>query len=163
MKKLKIFLFFCTLPAILLFITGCHHPIKKYFVNLEQYPHFVITDWDILKTQDEIKNYLKDQYALYSAYNVKKIIFQEITTSNYQRIIIEIFQTNNKTDAMKLYRRYSSINQVNIGDVGSESSGFLTFYRDKYFVKIYLKGYLKNSNKIIRELARQIDIKLKRR
>ncbi|MBO8151722.1 MAG: hypothetical protein H0Z30_04425 [Candidatus Marinimicrobia bacterium] len=162
MKKPKLFLFLYT-SLITLLLTGCYHPIKKYLVNLEQYPNLVITNWDILESQDEIKKYLKDQYTLYSAYNVKKIIFQEITTSNYQRIIIEIFQTKSKMDAMNLYRRYSSINQVTIGDAGSESSGFLAFYRGEFFVKIYIKGYLKNSNEIIRELAKQIDIKLKLR
>jgi len=119
-----------------------------------------MSSFQMLTTKKDFSNYLKENYHLYSGYGLKMILVQEIDGPNLMKMKIEIFQTKDRAGANGLYNRYQSFSQIPVGEKGSESPGFITFFRDDYFVKITAILNLQEKNNYLKNMAQIIDDKI---
>ncbi|RKY53441.1 MAG: hypothetical protein DRP89_06195 [Candidatus Neomarinimicrobiota bacterium] len=152
--KTKIYLL-----AVLVLLTSCSG-IKKYLIKPEEFRGWTLTNWEDYKSEGEFKSVLKENYNMYNGYGLTRIINQELSSPDSKIIKIEMYFTDDKTGARGLYRRYQSFSQIPIGEEGSDSPGFVSFYRGNCFVKVTAQRNLSGKNLYLKKVAKQIDKKL---
>jgi len=153
MKRLTFFL------LAVLALLGCSGN-RALLIKTNEMPGWILTDWQVFTKQEEIKKELAENYSLYSGYGIKKMIIQELSTSDFKIIRVEMYFLADKTGARGLYRRYQSTFQVPVGDEGSETIGMISFYRNNWFVRVIAFRNLMNKNDLLKPVARQLDQKL---
>lgn len=138
--KIKIYL-----VTILLILASCSG-VKKYLIKPEEFEGWTLTNWEVYKSEEEFKNVLKDNFKMYNGYGLTRIINQVLTSPEFKIIKIEMYFTEDKAGARGLYQRYRSFSQIPIGEEGSDSPGFVSFYRGICFVNIIGKRNLSGKN-----------------
>ncbi|MCK4445528.1 MAG: hypothetical protein KAW56_00440 [Candidatus Marinimicrobia bacterium] len=138
--KIKIYLL-----TTLLILTSCSG-VKKYLIKPGEFEGWIITNWEVYKSEEEFKNVLKDNFNMYNGYGLTRIINQVLTSPEFKIIKIEMYFTEDKAGARGLYQRYRSFSQIPIGEEGSDSPGFVSFYRGICFVNIIGKRNLSGKN-----------------
>jgi len=133
---------------------------SKYFLKPNEYQ-----DWNCSKNQtysssSALKKVLANSYDLYAGYQLQRLLIQQVTSPDYKEARIELFYTNDTNGARNLYRRYQTFSKLSIGEEGSQSPGFVAFYRQNCFVRITAKRNLTGKDIHLVELAKLIDAKL---
>jgi len=143
----------------LLLIASCAST-RRLLIKKDDYLGWKMTEYQLLTTNKDFANYLKENYHLYSGYGLKMILVQKIEGPNHMVMKIEIFKTRDRTEANGLYNRYQSFSQIRVGDGGSESPGLVCFYKDDYFVKISALRNLQDKNNYLVNMAQLIATKI---
>jgi len=133
---------------------------SKFFIKEKEMPGWATTESGVLKKDKDIKKLLGESYKEYTGYGLKEILYQEISTPDYRMIRIEIFITRDKPGARGIFRRFKALEYAAFGNEGSESPGYLSFYRDNYFVKVVAKRKTMEGNPFLKQVAKIIDDKI---
>jgi len=114
----------------------------------------------VCSNQNKLKKVFGNSSQLFLGYQVRKAVIQTLRTTDYKEIKVEIFITADEADARNLYRRYQTITKVIVGTEGSQSPGFVSFYRGNNFVRVTAMRNLTGKDQYLIDVARVIDKKL---
>ncbi len=145
----------------LLLISSCSST-RKLLIRKDDYLGWKMTNYELYGSKKEFERTLNENYHLYSGYGLTMIMYQEIEGPNFMTMRIEIYKTKDRLGAQGLYKRYQSFTQIPIGKDGSESPGFIAFYRENYFIKIIAVRNLQDKNNYLKNVAQIIDSKISR-
>ncbi len=145
----------------LLFLVSCSSN-RQLLIKRNEYSGWRMVNYHLYTTDKEFSEILKDSYHLYNGYGLKTILLQEIEGPNTMAMKVDIYKMKDRLGANGLYRRYQSFIQLPIGEEGSESPGFITFYRRSYFVKISALRNMEDKDNYLKDIAEIIDRKMKR-
>ena len=124
-----------------------------------------VSGWKTMSVQKytkkrELKELLGETYKEYMGYGLKEVWQQELATPDYRIVLLEIYVARDKPGARGLFRRYRSPLFVAVGDEGSESPGYVCFYRDKYFIKLIAKRKSMEGNPFLKKFSQIVDEKI---
>lgn len=148
------------LILLVLLLASCSST-RRVLIKKKDYQGWILTDWESYSNKKEFQQILGENYHLYAGYGLKKIVRQQLVGPQQQRMNIELFFTKRAAGAHGLYKRYQTFTQIPVGQAGSESPGYVAFYRGDCFVKVMSAGKLRENNQELREAAQLIDAKLK--
>jgi len=152
MKTFRLILIF------LVFISGC--AARKYSFRSNDFPEWKMVSRQVCSNQNKLKKVFGNSSQLFLGYQVRKAVIQTLRTTDYKEIKVEIFITADEADARNLYRRYQTITKVIVGTEGSQSPGFVSFYRGNNFVRVTAMRNLTGKDQYLIDVARVIDKKL---
>ncbi|MFA7709604.1 MAG: DUF6599 family protein [Candidatus Neomarinimicrobiota bacterium] len=142
----------------LLFFSGC--AARKYSIRPDDLSDWQMVERQVCSNQNDLKKAYGNNSQMLLGYQVKKAVIQTLRSADYKEIKVEIFITTDEANARNLYRRYQSITKVLIGTEGSQTPGFVSFYRGNNFVRITAMRNLTGKDQYLIDVARAIDKKL---
>lgn len=152
MRALKI------LPILLLFMCGC--TARKFSVRSDDMTNWHLVKRQVCKSESQMKKVFGPSCQMFIGYQVKKVVIQTLRTEDYKEMKVEIFITSDEANARNMYARYQTITKAPVGNDGSSSPGFVSFYRNNNFVRITAQRNLTGKDNYLLEVAKIIDKKL---
>lgn len=146
------------LIVVIITLTGCS--TGKYFLQPQELPQWIVSPRHHYTKVEELKQILGESFQLYRGYQIKKLITQEISSSDFKQMLLEVFVLSDEVNARGLYRRYQTFTPALVGTESSQGPGSVVFYRKNYFVRLTARRNLLGKEESLREVAKIVDIKL---
>lgn len=105
---------------------------------------------------ETIFEYIDGAGEVYRAYNMRKCLSRRYTTPNGPPIVLDIFDMRSSEDAFGVFTHDQDGEPVDVGQGGLYRSGWLSFWKDRFFVSIYMEEESPAAEKAVRGLARQV-------
>ena len=160
MKRHSIMAWIC----IFIFLLGCSSltwaGAKNLLIKDKEVEGWSTMNMNKFNKKRDLKELLGETYKEYMGYGLKEVWQQEIATPDYRIVLLEIYIARDKPGARGLFRRYRSPLFFAVGDEGSESPGYVCFYRDKYFVKLIAKRKSMEGNPFLKKFSKIVDEKI---
>lgn len=132
----------------------------RYLLKPTDVPDWQVSKIEVYGSTAQLKQILGESFQLYSGYQIKQLRRQQLTSSDYRQILVEIFEMEDEVNARGIYRRYQSFNSTNIGAEASIGPGQVVFYRRQYFVRLTGQRNMLGKEEQLVAIARLIDAKL---
>ncbi|MCK4986197.1 MAG: hypothetical protein KAS40_11790, partial [Desulfobacterales bacterium] len=111
---------------------------------------------DRLYDEKTIYSYIDGGAELYKAYNMRQCLSRRYTTANGPSIILDIFDMGTSNDAFGVFTHDTDGNVMDIGQDARFRSGWLSFWKHRYFVSIYMEEETVAAEKAIKALGREV-------
>ena len=111
---------------------------------------------DRLYDERTIYSYIDGGAELYKAYNMQQCLSRRYTTANGPSIILDIFDMGTSNDAFGVFTHDTDGKVMNIGQDARFRSGWLSFWKHRYFVSIYMEEETAAAEKAVKALAREV-------
>ena len=120
-----------------------------------------LRDWtaepkDRLYDEKTIYSYIDGGAELYKAYNMQQCLSRRYTTANGPSIILDIFDMGTSNDAFGVFTHDTDGKVMDIGQDARLRSGWLSFWKHRYFVSIYMEEETPGAEKAVIALAREV-------
>jgi hypothetical protein len=112
---------------------------------------------DRLFDDETIFDYIDGAGEVYRAYNMRKCLSRRYTTLKGPAIVLDIFDMRSSEDAFGVFTHDQDGEIVEMGQGGLYRSGWLSFWKDRFFVSIYMEEESTAAEKAVKGLARQVD------
>ena len=121
-----------------------------------------IGDWsaaaqDRIFDATTIFSYINGGAEVYKAYNMKQCFSRRYATSNGPAIILDIFDMGSSKDAYGVFTHDTDGDGIDIGQDGRFRPGWLSFWKNRFFVSIYMEEENEAAEKAVIDLGKQID------
>lgn len=146
----------------LLVLASCS-PMRRYLIVDNDLPGWELAGWKVYDKQKDLEQVLGKNAVLYMGYGLERFLRQEYVSTDYKTMHVEMYFTPNEAAARQLYQRFKTLFSIELGNEGSESPGFVAFYRQNCFVKIIGVRGLEGENYLIREIGKRIDLKIQQK
>jgi hypothetical protein len=103
-----------------------------------------------------IFTYIDGGAEVYRAYNLQQCLSRRYTVPSGPAIIVDIFDMGSSQDAFGVFTHDSEGETIELGQDGRLRPGWLRFWKDRFFVSIYVEEETAAAEKAIRKLAQQI-------
>ncbi|UCD78300.1 MAG: hypothetical protein JSW26_23270 [Desulfobacterales bacterium] len=113
---------------------------------------------DRIYTPQTIFGYIDGGAEVYNAYNMKHCLSRRYTTPEGPAIVLDIFDMGSSEDAYGVFTHDLEGEPVDLGQDGRLRPGWLSFWKDRYFVSIYAEEEAVSAQNAVRMLAKQIDL-----
>ena len=107
-----------------------------------------------------IFSYIDGAAEVYRAYNFKRCFSRRYTTLNGPAIILDIFEMSSSEDAYGVFTHDLDGTKVAVGQDGRLRPGWLSFWRARYFVSIYMEEEIAAAEQAVMELGRLVADKI---
>ena len=111
---------------------------------------------DRLYDERTIYSYIDGGAELYKAYNMQQCLSRRYTTANGPSIILDIFDMGTSNDAFGVFTHDTDGKVMDIGQDARFRSGWLSFWKHRYFVSIYMEEETAAAEKAVKALAREV-------
>jgi hypothetical protein len=120
-----------------------------------------INDWsaepqDRIFDKKTIFSYIDGGAEVYKAYNMQQCLSRRYSTPNGPTIILDIFDMGSSEDAFGVFNHDTEGKPVNIGQDARFRSGWLSFWKNRFFVSIYMEEETAEAEKAVERLGRQV-------
>jgi hypothetical protein len=105
---------------------------------------------------ETIFDYIDGAGEVYRAYNMRKCLSRRYTTPKGPAIVLDIFDMRSSEDAFGVFTHDQDGEPVDVGQGGLYRSGWLSFWKDRFFVSIYMEEESAAAENAVRGLARQV-------
>lgn len=105
---------------------------------------------------ETIFDYIDGAGEVYRAYNMRKCLSRRYTTPNGPAIVLDIFDMRSSEDAFGVFTHDQDGEPLDVGQGGLYRSGWLSFWKDRFFVSIYMEEESAAAEKAVRGLARRV-------
>jgi hypothetical protein len=105
---------------------------------------------------ETIFDYINGAGELYRAYNMRKCLSRRYTTPNGPPIVLDIFDMRSSEDAFGVFTHDQDGKPVDAGQGGLYRSGWLSFWKDRFFVSIYMEEESGAAERAVRGLAKEV-------
>jgi hypothetical protein len=114
------------------------------------------------RTFDEktIFSYIDGAAEVYRAYNFRQCFSRRYTLSGGPAIILDIFDMASSEDAYGVFTHDIDGTKVDIGQDGRLRPGWLSFWKGRFFVSIYMEEESRAAEQAVKELGRQVADKI---
>ena len=150
---------FILLTILVLLMTTASHAnsLKDLAIRVPKQ----LRDWtaepnDRLYDEKTIYSYIDGGAELYKAYNMKQCLSRRYTTANGPFIILDIFDMGTSNDAFGVFTHDTDGKVMDIGQDARFRPGWLSFWKQRYFVSIYMEGETTAAEKAVKALAREV-------
>ncbi len=104
--------------------------------------------------------YIDGGAEVYRAYNLKQCLSRRYTTGDGPAIILDIFDMGRSEDAYGVFTHDLDGERMAIGQDGRLRPGWLSFWKDRFFVSIYMEEETPAAEKAVMDLGRQVADKI---
>ena len=111
---------------------------------------------DRLYDEETIYSYIDGGAELYKAYNMRQCLSRRYTATKGPAIILDIFDMGTSDDAFGVFTHDTDGNAIDIGQNARYRSGWLSFWKHRYFVSIYMEEETVAAEKAVKALGQQV-------
>ena len=111
---------------------------------------------DRLYDEKTIYSYIDGGAELYKAYNMQQCLSRRYTTAKGPSIILDIFDMGTSNDAFGVFTHDTDGKVMDIGQDARFRSGWLSFWKHRYFVSIYMEEETTAAEKAVKALGREV-------
>jgi hypothetical protein len=122
----------------------------------EQIKGWTVKTEDRIFDEKTIFDYINGAGEVYRAYNMRQCLSRRYTTSKGPAIVLDIFDMGSSKDAFGVFTHDTDGEVVNVGQDARYRPGWLSFWKDRFFVSIYMEEETDAAEKAVRELGRQV-------
>ncbi len=108
---------------------------------------------DRLFDPETIFEYINGGGELYKAYNMQRCLSRSYTHPDGPAIVLDIFDMGSSGDAFGVFTHDQEGEALEIGQGGFYRSGWLRFWKDRFFVSIYSEAETAPAEKAAKKLA----------
>jgi hypothetical protein len=105
---------------------------------------------------DTIFGYINGGAEVYKAYNMRSCFSRRYSAADGAEIILDIFDMGSSQDAFGVFTHDTDGKMVTIGQGGRLRPGWLSFWKDRFFISIYAQEDTDAIHKTIIDLAAKI-------
>ena len=116
---------------------------------------------DHLYNEKTLFDYINGAAEVYRAYNMKQCLARRYHTKQGPAIVLDIFDMESSADAFGVFTHDTDGNPVAVGQDGRYRPGWLSFWKDRYFISIYMEEETAEAKKAVLELGRRIASRIK--
>lgn len=120
-----------------------------------------ISGW-VVETQDRIYDpktifgYINGGAEVYKAYNMLACFSRRYTIDDGPAIVLDIFDMGSPADAFGVFTHDTDGSAIAVGQDGRLRPGWLSFWKNRFFVSVYAEDDTEAAQKAMIELARQV-------
>lgn len=111
---------------------------------------------DRLYDEKTIYSYIDGGAELYKAYNMRQCLSRRYTATKGPSIILDIFDMGTSDDAFGVFTHDTDGNAIDIGQDARYRSGWLSFWKHRYFVSIYMEEETDTGEKAVKALGQEV-------
>jgi hypothetical protein len=151
--------FFILLTLLVLFMTKASHAnsLKDLGARLpNQLNGWTAEPKDRLYDEETIYSYIDGGAELYKAYNMRSCLSRIYKITEGPSIILDIFDMGTSKDAFGIFTHDTDGNVIDIGQDARYRSGWLSFWKHRYFVSIYMQEETVAAEKAVKALGREV-------
>lgn len=100
-----------------------------------------------------IFDYINGAGEVYRAYNMKRCLSRRYTAPQAPAIILDIFEMASSYDAFGVFTHDSDGDPLPLGQGGVYRSGWLGFWKDRFFISLYTDEETESAKEALRTLA----------
>lgn len=105
---------------------------------------------------ETIFDYIDGAGEVYRAYNMRKCLSRRYATPNGPAIMLDIFDMQSSEDAFGVFTHDQDGEPVDVGQGGLYRSGWLSFWKGRFFISIYMEEESGAAERAVRELAKEV-------
>lgn len=150
---------FILLTILMLFMTNASHAntLKDLGAQVpKQLRGWTAEPNDRLYDEKTIYSYINGGAELYKAYNMKQCLSRRYTIANGPFIILDIFDMGTSNDAFGVFTHDTDGKVMEIGEDARFRSGWLSFWKHRYFVSIYVEEETPEAEKAVKALGLEV-------
>ena len=150
---------FILLTLLVLLMTNASHAntLKDLGTRLpKQLRGWTAEPEDRLYDEKTIYSYINGGAELYKAYNMQQCLSRRYTTANGPSIILDIFDMGTSNDAFGVFTHDTDGKVMDIGQDARFRSGWLSFWKHRYFVSIYAEEETVAAEKAVKALGQVV-------
>lgn len=103
--------------------------------------------------RETIFDYINGAGEVYKAYNMQKCLSRRYNSPNGRPIVLDIFDMGSSKDAFGVFTHDQDGETLDVGQGALYRSGWLSFWKDRFFVSIYMEEETADAEKAVRELG----------
>jgi hypothetical protein len=111
---------------------------------------------DRIYDSQTIFSYIDGAGEVYRAYNMRKCLSRRYRTPNGPAIVLDVFDMGTSEDAYGVFTHDRDGEAMNLGQGALYRPGWLSFWKDRFFVSIYMEEERIDAETAVRELGRII-------
>ena len=115
---------------------------------------------DHLYNEKSIFEYINGGAEVYRAYNMKQCLARRYSIEKGPAIVLDIFDMGSARDAFGVFTHDTDGNAVAVGQEGRYRPGWLSFWKHRYFISIYMEEETAEAEKAVLELGRNVASKI---
>ena len=115
---------------------------------------------DRIFDEQTIFGYINGAAEVYRAYNFKQCLSRRYSLPGGPAIILDIFDMGSAPDAYGVFTHDLDGEKLAIGQDGRLRPGWLSFWKDRFFVSIYVEEETPAGEKAVKDLGRQVADKI---
>jgi len=108
-----------------------------------------------------IFGYINGGAEVYRAYNMRNCVSRRYTKKNSPSVVLDIFDMGSSEDAFGVFTHDREGETQNIGQDGVYKPGWLSFWKDRFFISIYMEEEDKEAERAVIKLGKTIDAVIK--
>ncbi len=116
---------------------------------------------DRLFDPETIFEYINGGGELYRAYNMRRCLSRRYSNPDGPAIVLDIFDMGSSQDAFGVFTHDQEGEALQVGQGGLYRSGWLRFWKGRFFCSIYSEAETPAAEKAVRELARVVALLLR--
>lgn len=105
---------------------------------------------------ENIFSYINGGAEVYKAYNMRGCLSRRYANAEGIAIVLDIFDMATSEDAFGVFTHDTDGEVIDVGQDGRFRPGWLSFWKDRFFVSIYLEEESEAAEKTVKELGRQV-------
>jgi Family of unknown function (DUF6599) len=127
-----------------------------------------ITAWsteseDQIYSTQTIFGYINGGAEVYKAYNMRHCLSRRYTTPEGPAIVLDVFDMGTSEDAYGVFTHDPAGDVIQLGQDGRLRSGWINFWKDRFFISLYSEEETSAAQKAIRLLGEKVDSLIKTR
>jgi len=144
-------------PAILMAQSSTANTLEKLTRKLPgQIGGWVAEPQDRIYDPKTIFGYINGGAEVYKAYNMRACSSRRYTIDNGPAIVLDIFDMGSPADAFGVFTHDTDGNVIDVGQDGRLRPGWLSFWKNRFFVSVYAEDDTEAVQKAMIELGRQV-------
>jgi len=150
---------FILLTIMVVFMTKTSHAntLKDLGARIpKQFKSWTAEPKDRLYDEETIYSYIDGGAELYKAYNMRQCLSRRYKSTKGLSIILDIFDMGTSDDAFGVFTHDTDGNLIDIGQDARYRSGWLSFWKHRYFVSIYMEEETDAAEKAVKALGREV-------
>jgi hypothetical protein len=104
-----------------------------------------------------IFDYINGGAEVYRAYNMRKCVSRRYEKKDSPSIVLDIFDMGSSGDAFGVFTHDRDGEMQSIGSDGVYKTGWLSFWKDRFFISIYMDEENEEAEKTVINLGKTID------
>lgn len=115
---------------------------------------------DHIYNEKSIFDYINGAAEVYRAYNMKQCLARRYSIEKGPAIVLDIFDMGSPRDAFGVFTHDTDGNPVSVGQEGRYRPGWLSFWKHRYFISIYMEEETAEAEKAVMKLGRTVASKI---
>ena len=105
---------------------------------------------------ETIFDYIDGAGEVYISYNMKRCLSRRYKSPNRPSIVLDIFDMGSSKDAFGVFTHDQDGEGLDVGQGALYRSGWLNFWKDRFFVSIYVEEETADAKKAVRKLGEAV-------